>query len=76
MDAWDCSKRGDFVLTLNKPMPHGFFRKCRIDSKEYQLVPIHLFGVIPEVLLKHIGVKAVGGKDFIGKTVEFIGEKP
>lgn len=74
MDAWDCTKHGDFVLILNEPIPCGFFKKCRIDSKEYQLVPVHLFGVAPEVLLKHIGIKAVVGEDFIGKTVEFVEE--
>ena len=72
MDAWDCTKRGDFILTLNESMPHGFFKKCRIDSKEYPLVPVHLFGVAPEVLLKQIGIKAIAGKNFVGKEVEFI----
>ena len=72
IDAWDCTKRGDFILTLEEQIPRGFFRRCRIDSKEYSLVTVHLFGVTLDVLLRHVGIKADVGVDFVGKEIEFI----
>lgn len=72
IDAWDCTKRGDFILTLDEQLPQGFYKKCRIEGKEYSLVPVHIFGAAPEVLLKHIGLKATTQADFLGKEIEFI----
>lgn len=71
IDAWDCTKQGDFILTLGEKIPCGVFNKCRIANKEYSLVPTHLFGVSPNALLRHIGIKAPKESDFKGKDVEF-----
>jgi len=74
IDSWDCTGRGDFILTLSERMPEGFYKKCRIDGKEYQLVPVHMRGVSLDVLLKTVGIKSAAG-NFVGKKIEFIKEE-
>ncbi len=61
-----------FVFKLNERIPHGFYKSCRIDGKEYQLVYFHSFGLSPDNLLKHIAIRAPEGGSFVGKEVEFI----
>ena len=54
--------------------PKVFIRNAVYAGKEYQLVPVHMFGVPLDVLLKNIGIKAAKGS-FVGKEVEFIKEE-
>ena len=71
IDAFDCTGKGDFIVQLNKTAPHGFYKKCRVDGEEYPLVPVHLFGVSQDILLRHIGIKATPKTDLNGKEIEF-----
>ena len=73
IDSWDCTGKGDLILTLDERVPEGFYKKCRIAGKEYQLVPVHMSGVPLDVLLKNIGIKSAEST-FVGKEVEFIKE--
>lgn len=59
-----CWKVGNYnVLTLNKDLPLSSYTKCRIEGKEYKLVPTY-------DLPKSIVIK--GNGDYEGKRVEFV----
>ena len=70
LDAWDCTKRGDYILILDEQLPRGFFKECAIGDKRYPITPVHISR--PELLLKVIGIKAPEKEEFTGKEVEFV----
>ena len=65
-----------FVLTLNEQMPHGRYKKCRIDDKEYEIYRIHYCGGSAEKMLdnmlRNFAIQAPEGGSFVGKEVEFV----
>ena len=72
VDAWDCTGNGDFILQMNEKKSGGAFKKCRIANEEYSIVPVHLFGLQPNILLKYIGIRANKNANFVGQEIEFI----
>jgi len=69
IDEWDVTGKGDYILTLDNPIPNGFYNRYRIDGKDYAVVPVHFSNINTFCT---IGIKAHGKPNFIGKKVEFV----
>jgi len=69
ISEWDVTGKGDYVLTLNNPIPKGHYNRYRIDGKDYAIVPVHFSNIDTFCT---VGIKAHNKLNFIGKQIEFV----
>ena len=69
ISEWDVTGEGDYILTLNNPIPKRFYNHYRIDGKDYDIVPVS-FSNINNFCT--IGLKEHNKINFIGKKIEFV----
>jgi len=76
IDEWNIGVKNLFILTLNARIPSDYFKKCRIDGKEYEIYLIHFCGGPAEKMIdamfRNFAIQAPEGGSFVGKEVEFV----
>ena len=77
IEEFNVGVKNFFVLTLNEQMPHGRYKKCRIDGKEYEIHFMRFSGcssveVALDNMFRNFAIKAPEGGSFVGKEVEFV----